>query len=667
LDRGIRSFSLIADVASRRIFGLALALALLAGCSISGQAQTAPSFDWHSGKTELAAGWRTHSGDDLAWATANFDDSTWDPFTFTRSENAVLSSAPTWNWYRIRLHLPDTGKPAALLVQGVRGEYEVYVNGVVQPGSWLASRFVLFRGSTAIFPLDNADGDIEIALRTRVPALYESGSPVSAVVAGTLDVLTAQANAENNLPLNAFILPQVIYLLIILTGVAIFALYRAQPTHREYLWLSLCLLFLGANAVFWNTSVIAGLLPMSVLSYFADPFVYPWLVAQIEFVYSFAGRKPSRAVRVYEVICLLVPLYLNFGTLFFPIPWKVGTVGETLVVLPVALGLPVLLTFWYRRGNREAGWLILPVLLTSTSLVTYDGGFALGALGFRSTKLDLIPPLKLGPYQLEYGSISSLVFLVFITIVIFLRFTRVSREQSRIQAELNAAQELQSRLVPAIPPPVPGFAFQAVYLPAAEVGGDFYQVLEQADGSVLIVIGDVSGKGLKAAMTGALVIGALRTLAAENLSLATLLEKLNLQLVQGNHGGFVTCLCTRVDANGAITLANAGHLAPYCNGTELPVDFGLPLGITTEARYSEAGAQLAAGDQLTLLSDGVLEARNAAGELYGFDRTRSLSTEWAEVIARTVQRFGQEDDITVLTLAYAPAAVNSTKHICEPA
>jgi hypothetical protein len=667
LDRGIRSILLIAKTTSRGIFSFGLALALLAGCPLSALAQPTPSFDWHSGKTELATGWRTHSGDDLAWAAANFDDSAWAPFTFTSSESAVLSPAPTWNWYRLRLHLPDTGQPTALLVQGVRGEYEVYLNGVLQPGSRLASRFVLFRSSTAIFPLDTPGGDMEIALRTRVPAIYESGSPVSAVVIGTRDVLTAQANVENNLPLHAFILPQVIYLLITLTGVAIFALYRAQPTHREYLWLSLCLLSLGANAVFWNASVIAGLLPMSVLSYFADPFVYPWLVAQIEFVYSFAGRKPSRAVRVYEVICLLVPLYLNFGTLFFPIRWTVGTLGETLVVLPVALGLPILLTLWYRRGNREAGWLILPVLLTSTSLVTYDGGFVLGELGLRPTTLDLIPPLKLGPYQLEYGSISSLVFLVFITIVIFLRFTRVSREQSRIKAELSAAQELQSRLVPAIPPPVPGFAFEAVYLPAAEVGGDFYQVLEQADGSALIVIGDVSGKGLKAAMTGALVIGALRTLAAENLSPATLLEKLNLQLVQGNDGGFVTCLCVRVDANGAITLANAGHLAPYRNGTELPVDFGLPLGITAEARYSEASIQLAPGDQLTLLSDGVLEARTAAGELYGFDRTRTLSTAPAEVIASTVQRFGQEDDITVLTLAYAPAAVNTMKPVCEPA
>jgi phosphoserine phosphatase RsbU/P len=97
-----------------------------------------------------------------------------------------------------------------------------------------------------------------------------------------------------------------------------------------------------------------------------------------------------------------------------------------------------------------------------------------------------------------------------------IRLTVLSREQARAAAELGAAREIQRRLVPGTLPLLAGCRLEAAYLPASEVGGDFYQVLPQADGSSLLVIGDVSGKGLKAAMTGALAIGSLRTLASEN-------------------------------------------------------------------------------------------------------------------------------------------------------
>src|SRR6202023_3454723 len=111
-------------------------------------------------------------------------------------------------------------------------------------------------------------------------------------------------------------------------------------------------------------------------------------------------------------------------------------------------------------------------------------------------------------------------------------------------------------------------------LPAQEVGGDFYQVLAQPDGYALIVVGDVSGKGLKAAMTGALAIGALRTLADENLSPGTLLSRLNTQMLATQESGFITCLCLRISSEGAVTMANAGHLSPYRHGEEIELDSG---------------------------------------------------------------------------------------------
>jgi len=227
----------------------------------------------------------------------------------------------------------------------------------------------------------------------------------------------------------------------------------------------------------------------------------------------------------------------------------------------------------------------------------------------------------------------------------------------KLRVEFDAAREVQQRLVPLALPVVTGCRLAAAYLPAAEVGGDFYQVLPQPGGATLIIVGDVSGKGLKAAMTGVLAIGALRALAAENLAPAELLRHLNCQLVNTQDGGFVTCLCARTDSDGAVTLANAGHLSPYRNGEELQLESCLPLGIVPDAEYAESSVQLAPGDRLTLLTDGVVEAQNAEGELFGFERTREISTQSAEAIARAAQQFGQEDDITVLTLTFAPAEV----------
>jgi phosphoserine phosphatase RsbU/P len=200
-----------------------------------------------------------------------------------------------------------------------------------------------------------------------------------------------------------------------------------------------------------------------------------------------------------------------------------------------------------------------------------------------------------------------------------------------------------------VPPATPGFAVEHVYLPASEVGGDFFQVLPTGDGSLLIVIGDVSGKGLKAAMTVSSIVGALRgsTLRAP----AEVLAYLN-RVLHGQIGGLVTCCAVRIAADGAMTIANAGHLSPYRNGEELACAGGLPLGVSGDGCYEEVHSTLAPGDRLTLLSDGVVEARNAQGELFGFDRTRDLSTQSAEQIAAAAQAFGQEDDITVLTLQY---------------
>ncbi len=212
---------------------------------------------------------------------------------------------------------------------------------------------------------------------------------------------------------------------------------------------------------------------------------------------------------------------------------------------------------------------------------------------------------------------------------------------------------MQQVLFPDEIPGVPGFVIASVYKPAGQVGGDFFQILPIAQGAVLLVVGDVSGKGMPAAMTVALIVGSARTLAESTESPGEILAGLNRRLCGRPSGGFTTCLVLRVDPGGRITMANAGHLAPYRDGVELPVESGLPLGLAPKADFTESQFQLGTDEQLTLVTDGVVEARSKSGELFGFERTLELSRETAEKIVEAAQAFGQEDDITALTLRLA--------------
>jgi serine phosphatase RsbU (regulator of sigma subunit) len=110
-----------------------------------------------------------------------------------------------------------------------------------------------------------------------------------------------------------------------------------------------------------------------------------------------------------------------------------------------------------------------------------------------------------------------------------------------------------------------------------------------------------------------------------------------------------------VDGAGVCRIANAGHLAPYVDGVEWPLAPSLPLGVVSGIEFETSTRKLEPGASLALISDGVVEARNASGELFGFERTAAISTESAENIARVASTFGQEDDITVLTVAFHPA------------
>jgi len=258
--------------------------------------------------------------------------------------------------------------------------------------------------------------------------------------------------------------------------------------------------------------------------------------------------------------------------------------------------------------------------------------------------------VRVGGWEWQFTG-SAITLLGGVTLAVFVReLIRDRRERQRLVTEVEAARAIQQMIMPEERYAVAGFEVRSVYQPFGELGGDFFQLVPLRDGGMVVAIGDVSGKGVSAAMLVSLLVGSLHTLVERQRSPAELLAGLNRRVLGRSCGGFTTCMVLRVDADGLCTVANAGHLAPYCDGVELECENGLPLGLVAEAAYTETTVQLEAGGQMTLLTDGVVEARNAGGELFGFARTAAISSQSAAVIAQAATEFGQDDDITVLTL-----------------
>jgi hypothetical protein len=625
----------------------ALLLVCFLGCFGSHRlAAQADAAEWRSGSVKLDQGWRVHAGDDLAWAQPGFDDTGWQQVDIDNMGAAEIG----WRWYRLHIKLAPGHPRLNLLIVGGSGTFEIYANGKRLQGPRLQSSLRVARPTGQIAFLDDDAASLEISLRTYAPPIYESWHLPLFLTAsvGTPSAIEDESKALESERFYAALPSIAINLAVIFAGIGAFALFGSQRNHSEYLWLGLYLVLLGFSNLLLSCTE-NGVISLSLNNLIADPLLFISTIMQIQFTFSFAGKQKNLYWRSYQGI-LLVPLLLNGLMWMQLLKSDVYLLIESIITLPAALLLPIFLLIWYKRGNREAGWLILPSLLPGATASIFNFGTVSIYFGWGFADF-LDDPIMAGRIPLQLIDVGDILFVLAIGIVMFFRFTRVSREQTRAAAELEAARDLQHRLVPSQVPEVKGYTVEAAYFPAQEVGGDFYQVFGKGEGSRIVVVGDVSGKGLKAAMTGTLALGALRALAAEGLGPGAILERLNYQITETGHGGFITCVCLRIDESGEITVANAGHLPPYRNGEELSVRPDLPLGISASQRYEEQTFHLNPGDRLTLLSDGVLEARDAHGILFGFERTRAISAQGAAEIADKARQFGQEDDITVLTLA----------------
>lgn len=242
-------------------------------------------------------------------------------------------------------------------------------------------------------------------------------------------------------------------------------------------------------------------------------------------------------------------------------------------------------------------------------------------------------------------------------------FQRERLEKERMAKELEEAQAIQSGLFPLNAPEAPGFEITGVCRPCREVGGDWYDYIPLNDGRVAVVLADVSGKGMGAALLMSSTRSVLRLHAARGLSPKQILSEVNKFLVQDFPvSKFVTLVYAEIDpAKRKLTFASAGHLPPlfvHSSGAQfLTADAGLPLGIM-DCEFSQHEIEMPAGCRVFLYSDGVTEALNSSLEEYGSNRVLAHvgnQTATVQSLLNDVDKFTaghpKGDDVTVVMIA----------------
>jgi phosphoserine phosphatase RsbU/P len=633
---------------------VSLASLLLLLCAAPGlHAQT---FNLQTGSEPVASLdglWRFHTGDNPAWADPNLDDSQW---PLLRSEEAWSQQGYKnyggFAWYRFTVAVPDGSSNWAIYLGPMETGYQLFVDGhlagsfgpILNPLNYTAtSRAFAISPSASSGPRT-----FHIAIRAwhaPVWADYAPGGFYGSSYFGDSHLVAQRAAEARSLQWNGLVDEYTYAVLGTLVGLVVLVLFFIHREEREYLWFALLLL---ANAIDIGLDIgrQLALIPLPVFDFIDGAVQSAALFAALAF-FSVVLRAPRS--RTWWFVAAL--LFISPPTVFLYV-FNISSVGiagllGTLAVLPATVWILATLLKRAIQRDRDALILLVPTLLwqgfpfiDSILLITWQ-------LGWQRWASHWVFPLLTKPFVLMPGPLVGTIFIFALLLFLIRRFSFARQERARLSSEFESARNIQSLLFPAKPPVTPGFAVEGVYLPASEVGGDFFQIMPANDGSVLVVVGDVSGKGLKAAMTVSAIIGALRGCSVRKPT--EVLAHLN-GVLQGHITGFVTCTAALIAANGNMTLANAGNLSPYCNGQELDVESGLPLGITPDVCYSETAFQLNPNDRLTFVSDGVVEAANEHRELFGFHRTQAISTQSASAIAEAAKQFGQNDDITVLTL-----------------
>ncbi len=603
--------------------------------------------------------WR--AGDNLAWAAPDLDESGWQPYT-----NWKLDPSEPHIWVRCHADLSFLRGILQPAVQvSLLAAYQLYVDGVLigSAGDVNSGNFNMDTIRSHPLPL-NALYPTTIAVRItyRLPGLVQGGSsqPPLGLSAGAGSALSDRRAALLLANSSPHLIPALCFSVLGVIGAIAFGVFLYDPSRRELLLLSL--LSVSLAWIYLDYFLAAALIAMPSSVYLGAWSCFAMLLGIVRpvFFFSVARRRVPPAFRILIALSVLSYIAPACFCTFLP-PTQALWIGDFNVRYMRPPGNFLLMTasaapffaFWpYSRITRRMGALVAMCFLFGATLVVF---FFVRATGM--ARIPGIPNLasRWGSAVSEAEALVLLCVMTALFALLLLDQRKVAEERAVLAGEMHAASTIQRMLAPASIETAPGLKISVAFHPMREVGGDFYLCRVLPDGRQRVLLGDVSGKGAAAAMAATLILGAAS--ARDSDSPAGLLAHLNCVLRENHLSGFATCLCADVASSGQVAIANAGHLSPYRDGREIDLDSDLPLGVAPNVAYAETMLHLGAGESLAFVSDGVVEARNKNGELFGFDRTQSISTQSAESIARTAQAHGQEDDITVLTLTFAPAEV----------
>lgn len=646
------------------------------------------------GTAPLSGPWQFHLGDNPAWALPETgDDATnvgWEQLSPDKAWGAQGHPSYTgFAWYRKHIHLnlaPGTSPDVALLIRHIDDVYEIYWNGtfVGRHGAMPPGASWPYNAAAQTFGLASVrDGVMAIRVWKGPLSSFDAdnlGGFYFAPVVGSPKAIAAEKAELDYEWLRGrqytFGLQSLYALVMVLSLLA----WMRDRTERLLLWMAVfsfapvAVLFLTGLRLPWSYSLTLGWLqPVLSLHDISLWFLLLYLLKLNE------NRSLSWFTRTLAVISIVSASLDGLLTLIdwsnpMLTGWVQGADGALTAVFTIAEAYPLLLiALAIRKQLDPARWLVAITAFLAEMISVVRIAVEQGS---RYTHWTLGEKINATLFTINGNAfnaqiIANTLLLLSIVYAVYRYMKETMHRQTELEQELQSARELQRVLIPETLPSLPGFALTSSYRPAQEVGGDFFQIIPlegEYEGSTLILLGDVSGKGLRAAMAVSLIVGAVRTLVKFAPHPADILSELNQRLFGRLQGGFATCLALRVGPDGRCVMASAGHPAPFLNKRELKIPGALPLGMVATARYEEMAFALREGDHFALYTDGLLEARSASGEIFSFERLDELFATKPDAAKATdaAVTFGQDDDITVLTLTRLGTGEQSSTHLSAP-
>ena len=673
---------------TRRFCFAVMALAWL-GCAAWANAEAVPAqVRLGQATAPLNGPWKFQVGDspldpvthEPIWAQPGFDDSQWETVDLTpppgssNQKSGFAGYVPGWTakghpgywgygWYRIRVQVEARpGEQLALAGPADMDDgYEVFANGtrVGSFGDFSSRPPVVFYTQPMMFPMpptksgNAGSSTLVLAFRVWTEPNTLTGQPDaggfhSPPLLGDEGAVAAGYQMRWLERVRLYALFAFEGLLFALLAVVAFTLILFDRGDEVYLWVGAVFVLLAANYGLGAFDSWTQHLSIASDRLLSDNFLVPLIYGGWVMVWWtwFGRQRPARMPYIAGGITLLYMVCNTIGEeIFFNlIPHPVAAVFNLASIL-LRLALFGLLLWVVIQGIRRQGlegWLVLPAI-------------PLLGIGMFSNELVL---LRITVNWFFFGiriglpEMANLLLVAALALLMLHRLLLSVRRQRLIALDIKQAQEVQQVILPEARTTLPGLVIESEYRPARDVGGDFFQIIpNNADDSLLIVAGDVTGKGLKAGMLVALLVGAIRSTAQFDRDPVVMLDSLNQRLL-GRGDAHATCLALSIARDGEVKLANAGHMPPYLNGEPVAMEGALPLGITPQAEFSVMRFKLVEGDRLMLLSDGIVEAMDKEGHLFGFDRVQDLlrTKSTAAEVASAAQNFGQEDDISVITV-----------------